>query len=217
MERIKQSLSKEYMGVRIYLSDLREIERTLQGAKSIEITMGNLRFDSINDLATNFKSRYIRELKISTFQPYVSVEFTRLSVRLFVSSDERDEAGIFYAIDRVLIARHRKPAFMYSFYTMWVGNFVSPIISWLFPEMWISAAVAILWSLWLAWLLYIRLRKSSDIRVYERHEKLGFFERTKDQLALAAISSISSLLIGLIVGTLGGSYLRDLIQKIWPW
>jgi hypothetical protein len=156
--------------------------------------MGNIQFDSIDDLSANFKSRHIYELKLNKFQPSVTVEFGRLGVRLYVFDDTKD-AGIFYNIDRIVMRARLKPAFMYSYYTVWGANAAFPILG-LFLPSWIVLSGNSLWLLWLTHVLYIRFRKSSDIRIHENHDKPGFFTRTKDQLILAAISSISSLLIG---------------------
>jgi hypothetical protein len=203
MERIKQSLTRDYLPIKLDLNDLREIARILEGAKAFEITTGNVKCDSVNDLAEHFKSKTLYEMKLSTSNPYVNVEFNKFNARLYVGSDDAQGAGLFHKLDALLTGARRKPAFLYSWYSMWAGNALTAA-SPLFMPAWFHGAFLAIWFPWFAWVFYVRMLRSSEIMIFERHEKPGFRIRTRDQLAVSAISNLISLLFGATFGALGG-------------
>jgi len=69
-------------------------------------------------------------------------------------------------------------------------------------------------TLWVFWVFYVRMFRSSDIMIYQRYEVPKFFARTRDQLAVSAINSVVGLIIGIIFGVAGGPYIRELLQNI---
>jgi len=115
MKKLDKSLSKEYPPLKIYLDDLEQIEEVLSDAsESISIETQDYSFASIEDFAGNYSQKRINTLRITSTNPYVTVEFNPLSCRLYVSSSSTNASGIFYKLDQI-IHRHILPVhWLYS-------------------------------------------------------------------------------------------------------
>src|SRR5258708_4610220 len=157
MERIKQSLTKEYLPVRLDLNDLREIEHILEGTKQFEIVTGNSKCDSVDDLVQHFKSRTIQDTKIKTLDPHVTIELQPMGTRLYVSSDDAPTAGLYHKLDSVLTGARRKPAILYSYPGLWVINTLMFAAPSLIKQWMIGSALSGLWFIWFMRVLYIRM------------------------------------------------------------
>lgn len=210
MKKIDKSLSKDYLPVKLYLDDLEQIDEIMKEAStSLSFETEDFKFDSIEELKNNLKKAQINELHVKSSSPYITIDFTRMWARVYVSSSETSSAGIFFRLDQIISNRTRILKWLYSFYFIWVTNISVWLISGTFGLTFISSrmnpytsiTLTALSSMWLFWVLFIRLRSHSIIFLTHRGSEKPFLQRNKDNLILAIISAILGAILG-IAGTL---------------
>ena len=210
MERQPQPLSKNYMPLTLWREDLEELLSILRrrGAKG-KIGTGDYVFEDLEELVGHFGSSVQTQFTLSGSHPhYVSLDLSNLSARLYVSGDAPDASGIYFEMDKVLVARQRRWPFLYWISFLLILGFVpaglsflSKYNSWLSADYVAVASFAIV--LWCAWAWFVRLRRYSVIRLERKGTTKTFFQRTKDQLALAIISALVGALVGIGATKLG--------------
>ncbi len=77
MERIRQSLYKTYLPIRLFLDDLHEIAHILGGAKKFSISTGNLKCSSVEENLVTLLSGAIFGVLVG---PYIR-EFLQMLVK----------------------------------------------------------------------------------------------------------------------------------------
>jgi len=176
MERLQKSLWKEYITSKISADQLEEIEAILKTTEGIKIETEDFRFESISELKNKYKDQILETLKITTSKPYISIEFNKISIRLFTYSDDEKSTSIFYKIDSIISKSTLKPNFLYTYYFVWTGN----LFIWLVPLInknsnffHVSVVLSSLIFLWNLWVGYIRLFRSSQIFI--SNEKKSFY------------------------------------------
>ncbi len=207
MKKIDQSISKNYLPLRLDLDDLHAIEEVLKEAtKEYQIDCGDFQFDSVDELAGKLKDATLRELEIKSLSPYLRIELTKLFASVYVGSNEIDSAGLFHKVDSILRKARIPLFFLYSYYSVWSLNIFiillefihrSPVLDWLF------------WGMLLGVLRvgYVRLTRHSSVIVASTRLAGSFFRRKKDDLLLAVISGLVGALLG-IAGTILVNYLK---------
>ena len=178
MEQIKRPIVKEYLPLKLYLNNLRAIQTILSEADDFSITIGDIKYNSTEELAENLKNKIFYAAEINTRKPYLNIDLSKFNSRLFVSSDEPLEAGLFYKLDTLLRGTRRKPAFMYSYYWIWGLIALSLVSSNVSKNYITSFVIPISCFSWSSWILYVRMFRWNEIKIYERHEKPRFLTRT---------------------------------------
>jgi hypothetical protein len=202
MRRVDEPISKEYLPLRLFLDDLQEIENILKGpAQSVSIKVRGFEFDSIDEFSKNSGHRKITDLQITCSTPYVSLEFTRFSARLYVGSSDDTAAGLFHKLDQLLTQSRIPFWFLHSYYFVWVLNILLPLNTAVVSNEPTSTSVSLVAGAWIFRVLYVRLRRHSTVILSNRNERSTFLSRKKDDLILALISGIIGALLG-IAGTL---------------
>jgi len=202
MKRINKPLSKEYLPVRIFLEDIESIEELLSVNKSgYKIKTESLEFSSVEELRKKYDNESISNLEISSSDPYISIEFKKLWARLYIGSDNNIETGLFYKLDKIILAATLKPSFLYSHQTLWSGYIGFIILKFLLHGVMyqIISVLSYLLLAWALWVVYIRLSKHSEIVLSKRHDIKSFLARNKDQI----IVNLFTVSIGAILGILG--------------
>lgn len=111
MQRINQPLQKEYSPIKLYVEELFRIEEILESAGGkLKIKTKEHEFDNIQELFNLQKDREINHIDLSIYNPYISVDLGKNSVRLYANSDDVTSMGIFAQLDKVLSSLRRKPS-----------------------------------------------------------------------------------------------------------
>jgi hypothetical protein len=216
MKKIDKSISKDYLPVKLYLDDLESIEEILKEVStSLSFETEDYKFDSIEELKTHFKRAQINELHVKSSTPYITMDFTRMWTRIYVSSSDISNAGVFYRLDQIISNRNRKLKWRYSFYFLWIVNILLWIINGvpfgpkLIPvNPYLSISIDTLAFMWLIWFFFIKFRRHSVIVLTHKNSEAPFLQRNKDNLILAIISA----LLGAILG-IGGTLILNQIQS----
>jgi len=212
MKKIDKSISKEYLPVNLYLDDLENIHGILREVSdSVSIETDEYKFDTIEEVASNRKGDRIKELHLkTTTNPHVTLGFTPLWARIYVSSSEANGAGIFYKLNQVIEKRTRTLKWLYSFYVPFIVGGIMLLSSRFLPSLtyssspfYVSLAVSVtaLLFMWVIWITYVRLRKHSTIALIHRSTEKSFLQRNKDNLILVIISALLGAILG-VAGTL---------------
>ncbi len=185
MQKLTKPLVKEYLTSKIFLEDLEKIEAIFidAGVEDFKISTEDYRFNSIRELADKYRNQNLRELEISAHAPYLNVDFSKHTVKLYCGDDNERSTGLFYKIDFILSQVIRKPNFLYSYHTFWVASIIFLIID-LFTSvsrdhLVFYVVVRIVYAVWCGWLIYIRLFKSSDINLNYKSDVQKFFSKYK--------------------------------------
>lgn len=201
MKKINKPLLKEYLPVKIFLDDLELIEELFLKPKgNFRVEAEKFEFSSIEKLKQKYQNETITNLTISSKIPYVVIEFNKMWTKLYVGSNNNNDAGLFYKLDQIISCTTRNPSFLYSYYTLWIGSFFFIIVKLLSKEI-AYQTISILsnvFIVWLLWVIYIRLSKHSEIILSKRHDLQSFFMRNKDQIVVGAISAILGV-VGTVV------------------
>ena len=194
MEKVRKqkSFDQSYRSVVLWSEDLAEIMSLLsEKAKDVRLSTDDYIFKTVEEAKEHFGSQVQFAMEITSSSPFVRLEFSRMAVRLHVSSGPQS-AQLFHDINAVLVRRQRS-----AFYSWWwlVPIVLAGVASRFFPEQENAITVAqLVCTAWYLWVLFVTLRRTSVITLQRRSEARPFFERNKDQLIL--------LLIGGVVGGL---------------
>lgn len=198
MEKINKTLSKEYLPVKVFIDDLKKIEEVLNNLTSsidFEIRTDDYKFTSIEELIANSEGEKINSLAISIHSPYISIDFRKMSTRLYCGSDDMVATGAFHKIDSIISSTLRKPSFFYSYYftygfnILWliflnISNVASKVI---------LGFLLSLYFVWVFWVGYIRLMNSSEIVFENKGSVRGWFIRNRDQLFIGVIITLVTI------------------------
>jgi hypothetical protein len=211
----KSSLSKSFGPLVLWLDDLEDIETRLQAHNpKLNIETEEYQFDSIAEFAEHFGGTIQRSLQITTSYPsFASIELTPRSATLSVATSGENASGAFFDLNEILSSRQRAIPWLYSF---WIVQIVISIfwismgLSWTrwLPENidnWLNLFLMFLLPLliWTLWIPYVRSRHYSLIRVEHKGTAKSFFQRNRDQLAVAVIAALFGAVLGAILGILG--------------
>jgi|GEM_PF-4265298 hypothetical protein len=204
MKRINEPLLRKYSPIRVFVDQLEAIEELLLVEKSgYKIVSKSLEFSNVKELCKKYENESITDLKISSSSPYVTLELHKLWTRLYVGSNNNLGAGLFYKLDRIILTTTRKPSFLYSDYTLWVG-YIGFFVFRLLLHGVISQIVLYFYCLflaWTVWVFYIRLFKHSEIVLSKRHDVKGFLKRNGDQIIVNLVTATVSAALG-VLGTI---------------
>jgi hypothetical protein len=200
MERLTQSLDREYPPVRLNVDTLKQIEAIASSsASNVSILAGEYKFDSVDELYREMKGKVLTTLTLKASSPYLSVEFHRAWTRLHVGSDDPVASGVYFKIDYLLRRCVRHFSWLYRAELQWLPGLVpAAIMSWNRTAGFISVVPL---AAWLIWFWRVRLYRYSTIVMTDRSQALPFLQRNKDQLALAVVSALLGAGLG-VAGTL---------------
>lgn len=214
MKHTPPTLTKKYMPLILWRDDLDELASILKrrGAE-LEIKHGDYAYESIEELTSHIGPRDQTNLRISSIRPYVSIDLDDINPRLSVSGDHPDASGIFFELDKLLSARQRHWPFVYSFWFLNVTILVLFAFSWVLlylqaaPSFRIAVLAAqIAMFVWGAWVLFVRLKRGSIVRMERRATASSFLRRNKDEL-------IRGLILAIVAAAVGAAATK-LVEKI---
>lgn len=195
MRRTPSSFDKGYLPIVIWLDDLERVFSILQsnGGK-VEIHADNYVFESIDELTRYLGLRRPKELRLRGSEPYATVELTSRNANIYVSGDD-SAAKIFLELDKFLTSRRRQPAFLDSWWSIWILNATNLGLGFL-PRLTdldlvasVTSFLGIVILLWVFWALFVRGLRHCLINLERWSPRVSFFERNKDKIVLAVISA----------------------------
>jgi len=193
MKKINKTLSKSYITARLFLDDLKSIEELIGNKRSYSIETEDYEFKNIEELKNKYNNQKLNKVKISAHDPYITIEFHKMWVKLYCGSDDTESAGLFYKLDSIISSSSRKPNFVYSYYSIWFINiilFLIPRTSVIYNNNLIFGIISAIFILWILWVGYVRLLNSSEVILSEKGDVKNYFSRNKDTLTSAIISGL---------------------------
>jgi hypothetical protein len=207
MKKLDPSISVDYLPLRLNLDDVQAIETVLrESAKSISFEAEGFEFDSLDELTAKFRSRTLRNLKISSSSPHTQIDLSSHWGRLYVGSSEITSIGVFHKLDEVLKHAGIRMQLLYNYNITWVFIVMYPLLGALTHEPIVTISAYLLGLAWILWIGYVRVSRHSMVSMISKSQSGTFFSRKKDDLILALISGLIGALLG-IAGTLLSTYL----------
>ena len=212
MERINPSLAKNYLPLKLYINDLFDIERVVKEySETISIETDQILFSSIEELSNELKNQRVPKLIIRTLSPYMYIDFSRLWARIYVSSNDENSFGLFVKLNEFLLRKRRQIWFLYSYYVTWSIILLQWLFYFIIPKSFstgIGNYIAVSFSLWVMWALFIRMRRHSLVLITKNSGFGSLWIRKKDNIILSIVAAIIGAILG-IAGTLLINYLSS--------
>src|ERR1700674_1223135 len=208
MKKIDQPLSRNYPPIVVKVDDLEDLERVLSAnGNKVKITCDDYLFESVAELAEHLKGTRIRKVEIRLSEPFVVIELNRLSAHLYVDSSNIPSSGLFFQLDQILSRCRRRASWAYSAKSFLAANVVLWVVNvaiWFLPRSvrfttYDFVALSLVFGLIVVgttWIGFIRTRRCSTVYIVRRREERSFFQRNRDQLAVALFSALIGALLG---------------------
>ncbi len=211
MKKIARSKSESLPRVKLYLDGLERIVDILQKVSSeIRITTEEFKLENIGQLV-DLKVDYLTQLKIESWNPYLSLELAPFQIWLYISDDEPTLRGAYEMIKAVLL--QSKPIFPRWLYTpyvpaIFIGAFTILLLRLLPLGDVLGGALAalgllgaVLWSVY--GYVYATTKHSVIIPRY-RVDAPSFLTRNSDRIIIAILSAVATAGAAFVVTRLFG-------------
>jgi hypothetical protein len=201
MKRVDENFSINYSPLVLDVNDIRELCDIIKSPdKSLQIKSGKFIYDDIDEFIEKNKDITLHELEILESSRYISLDFDRLSARLYTSSSSSENMGIVFALDSLLKKKTRKPLFIYTYWTVILSPSIYQIFSsFVFrnkPQFfWIDIFFTFIVFLFVLHICFVNVRKHSIIHVMDSR-KLGFFKNNMEKIVVALISALVTATFG---------------------
>lgn len=207
LEKITNKISEDFPPTTLYLDDLSQIVEVLvQSCKKIEVKTGDYKItdpSELNALASKFPAGRFDHVYLQGYDPYVSIELRTSGVSAYISEDTLVQRGIVSKIrDIVNSGKKKNPGWFYGA----LSNVAAFAGTWqIISKEYVVGALLVFLSL-ATIPISVRYGMKNKVIVHSqrRSDVKTFFERKKDDIALAAISA-----------TLGG-VIAYMITKLMP-
>lgn len=206
MKRRHKNLIKNYKMPHLFRDELEKIELILTEAnvKGYKIVTPDFEYEKVSEIPKDIKPLF--ELQIISSDPYMELNFSRNSARIFVGRNDLISQGIFSKIDQILTNSQRKTRWFFSQLGPFIGgaSFTLLLIGLSFiktkPNIGIIfLSLSFIGILWGIFSFRIDLNKFSIIEVIKRREKPSFLKRNKDQILLILLGAIIGSMITLLL------------------
>lgn len=206
MERVSNKRLDNFPAATLFLEDVREIVQSFAATcRSVEVQAGEYKITDPSEfdaLAAKFEGEPFPPIYIRGSQPYVTFDLHPVGASAYISEDSVEQRGLVARLQEIVERRKR----------LRTDNVLAVACGLVF-----SIGVALvaskdlaIWGIplvacsWLAFPLALRLRKRILV-AHSRHrrEVIGFFQRKKDDLALAGISAVIGAAAGYLASKLG--------------
>ena len=203
MKKVAQSHSEYLASAALYLDDVREIVEILEGtAEGVTVEAESYVLERWQELPELRKER-IRDLMISSRNPYVSLSLSESSIVLRIRENEPTSRGLFEQIKAVVVRRRHLLARLFpkSLFLWWIVSFVmaycflSAVMAKRGDLAALMGLLGLLFAGWIAYAGHHDLKCFGTVVLKERIEAPGFFKRNRDKIAL----TVGGLLVGAIL------------------
>ncbi|MBD9400834.1 hypothetical protein [Comamonas sp. CMM02] len=199
MKRLEASQSRQFSPLVLRLDGLREILTVLAPAEGVKIVADGMEYESVDELAGHLFGKSPRELKVTGSSPYLTVELSPFSARLYAGSDDLVSSGMFARIAAVLSAAERSPRALYKnswVFLLMVGLQVLSIVPALKSMQQGFIGLFGLTIAWYLWINFIHLRKHGLLLTHEPKDGRSFYQRNADSIVVAVVSAILGAVLG---------------------
>ncbi|MCA9233564.1 MAG: hypothetical protein KDA57_23190 [Planctomycetales bacterium] len=192
-------------------ADVAEILETLSTCRDVKLIADNVEYESAEEFRTESKGRVPTEVRISAWEPYVTIDLYRFSASLHVSTSDLRGTGLFTKLAQLLQKRERKPRFLYSFSYIVPSSWVIQLV-FLIPPLksisYLSGWLLLINILWVVWVLFVQMRRHSQVFPSYRSQSGSFWRRNFDNSVVALLSAL--------VGAIAGAAATRVADRIWP-
>ena len=99
MKKIDRPLSRDYPPIVVKVEDLEDIERVLSAnGDKVKIVCDDHLFESVGELAEQLKGTRVREVEITSSEPYAMIYLGRFNALLYVGSSSTSSSGLFFQL-----------------------------------------------------------------------------------------------------------------------
>jgi len=207
MRKIAKSKSETIGPVILYFDDLGLLVDIFNEAcESVEIETNGYELDNINEIK-DLREELITSLSIKGINPYVTLEFSPHSIRLYISEESFVQIGVLESVKNFLSIRARKWSWLTQ-NSFGAGASIPIAFSFIIyafnkPDLHsiglatLTLGIAIMWN----WSNYHgTLNRHTIIYPLEnRRGKRTFFQRNKDQIVLIFLTAIVTSVITFLV------------------
>jgi hypothetical protein len=201
--RRQKSYRRSYGPVVLWLDDLTEIVTVLmEKSKKVQISTEDYRFGTVDELKEHVGSQTQFALEIDCYDPYVSIDFDRNSVSLYVAAGDQ-AFHLFNEVDGIIARRQRRFRLLYSWWLLMVASAVIIVADYFLffgaPEL--EPYVRFIPPLLIICFIgpmFIRWQRVSVIKLQRRSDAPSFLERNKDKVLMMIIGALITLAIGAV-------------------
>jgi hypothetical protein len=165
MKKLDIPRTKNYGPLIIWANDLFDLFSELKDYKNLEFVADNVQFDSIEEFVQESRGRKPSVVKIKSYEPYLIIELFPSSAKLYVSSSQPLESGLFLKVDLILSRCERKPRFFFSSAGVVTSSLcIASILYYLTSlitnlTIWLLVLIFAITYVWLFYWMYIRTWK----------------------------------------------------------
>lgn len=206
MKKIHKPISKSYPPLRLFLEDIQGLEAVLAKGKNstFQIQTSDHILNSSEELDTHHRDETLKELKIASTSPYVTLELRPSSIRVYCNDDDETlKNGIFKQVDDILENCVLKPRWFfsvtYSNILFWVAFVVITIlqIKDYIPSK-IGTYLLLLALIYNIGILVFTQKSTSQIIVSKKKDKPSYFLRNWEKLSIEAIKLLLVFALGVL-------------------
>lgn len=190
MKKREQSLSQDFKPMKLYYEDLEELYDIFkEHSGEVKVDADTYELDSIEEILKIKKDNFT-DLKIYAHNPYISLDFSKNAIRLYISDDTPFQRGLFEKLKRLLKQKERYfISSLFSYYAYVLFLVVMSTLSF-WENSYITYTVGILAvSLYIIQGIYTFKWHSIIIPIH-KSSKPSFFQRNKDQMITSIISAV---------------------------
>ena len=199
MKKLDKSISTDLDALVIYEEELRELFTLLnENCKGVRLKVDNLQFDNVDELVKHFAPNRIKQLEISTVEPYISIELYNLRARIYAGSSAPAVEGLYHKCKTILRRRSKIYGILCSFRIFWTYLIIETIFGSIVKGEWSPYLKAVFFP-YGCWIFFVRMTRHSLIYARKSDSVESFWLRNKDTLIVEAIVGLVGFVLGVIV------------------
>ena len=212
MKKIQDSITKKLKPIKIYLEELSELHSFLLEISNdnVEIQACGYELENFEELK-NLQKDEIHDLKFTCKSPYLSIDFSSNSARVYCGKGDIASEGIVSRIYNIL--KHSQIKRLNLLDHWWIGFFVGlpltvGIVITNIDVVLIGALLILIQFVILAYEYQISVNKYSTLILKSKKEKTSFWKRNKDQVILLLVGAFLGAIITIILNVI-----KDILMK----
>jgi hypothetical protein len=199
MKKLDKSISADLDALVIYEEELRDIFNLLiENCKGVKFTSGDLQFDNVDELIKNYSPNRIKELEISTVEPYISIELKKLWARIYAGSSAPAVEGLYHKCITILRRRSKAYGVLCSYRVFWTFTVVEYMFASIFKGPW-SLCFGAIYTPYFFWTMFVHMTRHSLIYSRKADSFESFLIRNKDKLIVDTFVGFIGIVIGILI------------------
>lgn len=204
MEKVRGIDIRDFPSVRLYLDDLAKVVELFSGVcDSVAVKAGDFTITDAQELmllAEQFPGGVFKDLYIHGKAPYFSLAFYPFGIVLHLNEDTNEMRGVASRLRDILDTRKKRDFRGGVLNHLGNGLGVMGVILMVLGQYYFGAALMLAQLLFVFLQLKLRMVDSVIAHSYMRDSRKSFFERKKDDIILACISSSLGAVLGGVCG-----------------